>query len=74
VIAKQVKSWINKNSDVGGEGSKPLENQRDPTEELEGLVDAFVANNPKVKRSVAYGRVLHARPNIKRGAGAAAGC
>jgi hypothetical protein len=63
VVAGHVKAWINKNNDVGGEGSRPPEDQRDPAEQLEELVDAYVATH-KVKRSQAYDRVLHARPDI----------
>jgi hypothetical protein len=64
VVAGQVKRWITKNNDdCGGEGSQPPEDQRDPTQELEGLVNAHMAAH-KVRRSVAYSRVLAARPEL----------
>jgi hypothetical protein len=64
VVAGHVKAWISKNdADESSEGGKPPEDQRDPAEQLEELVDAYVATH-KVKRSQAYDRVLHARPDI----------
>jgi hypothetical protein len=64
VVAGHVKRWITKNSDDGGgEGSRPPEDQRDPTQELEDVVTAHMAAH-KVKRSVAYSRVLAARPDL----------
>jgi hypothetical protein len=64
VVAGHVKRWITKNNDDGGgEGSRPPEDQRDPTQELEDLASAHMAAH-KVKRSVAYSRVLAARPDL----------
>jgi hypothetical protein len=64
VVAKHVKAWITKNNDDGGgEGSQPPEDQRDPTQELEDLVNAHMAAH-KVRRTVAYSRVLAARPDL----------
>jgi hypothetical protein len=65
IVLSHVKKWISKNSDdgAGDEGTKPLEDQRDPTQELEDLVSAHMAAH-KVKRSVAYSRVLAARPEL----------
>jgi hypothetical protein len=71
-IAGHVKRWLGdsmvaKNSGEGSgeEGSKPPEDQRDPVEELEELVDADMDAN-KVNRSKAYERVLRARPDLNR--------
>jgi hypothetical protein len=57
VVAGHVKAWISKND------ADESSDQRDPAEQLEELVDAYVATH-KVKRSQAYDRVLHARPDI----------
>lgn len=56
---------VAKNSDEGNgdEGSKPPEEQRDPTEILEDLTDAYMAGH-KVTRSKAYDAVLRARPDL----------
>ena len=71
-IAGHVKRWLgdslvvkNSNESSGDEGSKPPENQRDPAQELEDLVDADMDAN-KVKRSKAYERVLRAPPDLNR--------
>ena len=64
VVAECVKRWLAKNGiDGGGEGSKPPRDQRDPTEQLEKLVDASVTKRG-IKRSMAYGYVLRTRPDI----------
>jgi hypothetical protein len=57
VVAGHVKAWISKNdADESGD-------QRDPAEQLEELVDAYVTAH-NVKRSKAYDSVLLARPDI----------
>lgn len=72
-IAGHVRRWLGdsvvaKNSDEGAsnEGAKPPEEQRDPTQELEDLVDAYVeaAKPKKVKRTAAYEQALRARPDL----------
>jgi hypothetical protein len=66
VVAGHVRrslSVVAKNNDVAGEGGRPLEDQRDPAEELEDLTDAYVEAH-KVKRSKAYNAVLCARPDL----------
>jgi hypothetical protein len=69
VVAKHVKAWLGKNSDDGGgEGSKPPKDQRDPTQELEDLVNAHMAAH-NIKRSVAYSRVLASRPDLNAALG-----
>jgi hypothetical protein len=69
VVAGHAKRWLNKNSDDGGgEGAKPPKDQRDPTEELEDLVNAHVAAH-NIKRSVAYSRVLASRPDLNAALG-----
>jgi hypothetical protein len=65
VVLGHVKKWICKNSDdgAGDEGSKPPEDQRDPTQELEDLVDQQVAARG-ISRSKAYNEVLRSRRDL----------
>jgi hypothetical protein len=46
-----------------GVSSEPPQDQGDPTQELEDLVDAHMAAH-KVRRAVAYSRVVAARPDL----------
>jgi hypothetical protein len=60
VVAGHVKAWIAKNdADCGGRGSEPLEDHRDPTQELEDQVNAHMVTHG-TKRTVAYSKVLAA--------------
>jgi hypothetical protein len=64
VVAGHVKRWITKNNDDGGgEGSRPPEDQRDPAQELEDLVNAHMKSHG-ISRSMAYSRALAARPDL----------
>jgi hypothetical protein len=70
IVLSHVKKWISKNSDdgAGDEGTKPPEDQRDPAEQLEELVSAYAAQRG-IKRSMAYGHVLRARPDLNAALG-----
>jgi hypothetical protein len=65
VVLGHVKKWISKNSDEGScdEGTKPPDEQRDPTQELEDLVDEHMKARG-ISRSRAYNEVLHSRRDL----------
>jgi hypothetical protein len=66
IVTEHVRRWVNKNNsdaDGGGEGSKPPDEQRDPTQELEDLVNAHMAARG-ISRSKAYSEILRSRPDI----------